>query len=521
MSEAEGKVRIEYEVETDEAVAAQERLERAVDAYEEQLLSTSSVAETHAQALDTATAATDSLSAAAVESGFKLAEMRERASSAVGALGTLSSVLGTESAAGSVVGRMSHFGQLGTQIGGIFGPEGAVVGAVGGAAVGAIMSFYDALTPVLPQIESVGAAALVAASDIDAMGASAQSAGDRMREFVDSMSRTNQARGLADINAQITEASDRIAALRDGGSAFDRLEIPALSEQLAQLVQRSQEASAEVDANTGPARRRSSGRERPEFDEARYLSEFRMGLIDEQEAREMLRLQRVAEEEQHLLEARKGAVEMAEREADEQARKRLEDQARAASEAMEREESKRLQIKRRQESDTRMWRGTQESMLDATLGGANAIGGAFADAFGAAIQGQEDFGTAFVKGAKQQLLQFGIGQVAEGAGALLSAVGFLFTNPPAAAGKAVEGAGKIALGVSLGAAGAAISVPAPAAGGEDRAPRMGPSSTEGGGGGNVIVNMNSPLVTAGTEAQLGRNLSRTISGSARRFGRAA
>jgi hypothetical protein len=245
-----------------------------------------------------------------------------------------------------------------------------------------------------------------------------------------------------------------------------------------------------------------------------------MGLVDEQEARELARIERVAAEEQRMLDMRKAAADVANREAEEDARKRLEDQARAASEAMEREESKRLQIKRRQEADTRMWRGTQESMLDATLGGANAIGGAFANAFGAAIQGQEDFGTAFVKGMKLQLIQFGVGQVAEGAGALLSAVGLAFTNPPAAGAKAVEGAGKIALGVSLGAAGAAISVPSPSAG-DERAPRMGPAANEGPSGGNVIVNMNSPFVTAGTQAELGRGLTRSIGMSQRRFGRAA
>jgi hypothetical protein len=97
-----------------------------------------------------------------------------------------------------------------------------------------------------------------------------------------------------------------------------------------------------------------------------------------------------------------------------------------------------------------------------------------------------------------------------------------FTNPPAAAGKAVEGAGKIALGVSLGAAGAAIQPPSSGAGaGDERAPKLGPAANEGGGGGNVVLNMNSPFVTAGTEADLGRGLSRSISSAIRRHGRAA
>ena len=50
---------------------------------------------------------------------------------------------------------------------------------------------------------------------------------------------------------------------------------------------------------------------------------------------------------------------------------------------------------------------------------------------------------------------------------------------------------------------------------------MGPAANDGSAGGNVIVNMNSPFVTAGTRAQLGRDMARTIGGASTRFGRAA
>lgn len=525
MSEADGKVRIEYEIDgVEEASAAQQELEASLRDVQQVLDNGAATLAEYEQAQTNAADAADTLTAAAVDGGFKLAEMRERVNSATAALGSLASMLGTDSEAGAVVGRLNHFSQLGAQVGGVFGPEGAVVGAIGGATVGALVSLYDALEPVLPAIESVGAAAIVAASDIDQMGASAQSAGDRMRSFVDSMSLTNQARGLADINAQITETSDRIAALRDSGSAFDRLEIPQLTAQLSELMQRSGEAASEVEANTSARRRGGGGRSSRSVDaraEERFLSEFRVGLMDEEEQRELERIRRVDEAERRMLDERKEREEALARDRDEWERESLANRVREESEALEQQEQKRTQIKRRQEADARMWRGTQESMLDATLGGANAIGGAFANAFGAAIQGQEDFGVAFVKGMKMQLIQYGVGQVAEGTGALLSAVGLAFTNPPAAAGKAVEGAGKIALGVSLGAAGAAISTPAAGGTSEDRAPRLGPAANDQSSGASIVVNMNSPFVTAGTRAELGRSMSRTIGDSARRFGRAA
>ena len=563
MSEAEGKVKIEYELEgIDESTSAQERLEASLTDVQRVLDESAESIGAYEQAQAGAAESSDSLTASAVEQGFKMAELRERVGQAVGAIGTLSSILGVESDAGAVLGRMSQFGQLGTQVGGVFGPGGAVVGAIVGALI-------PALDQLVTTTDESAEAMRVASAEADNLALSTANAATSARNLARAQLEARSQAALAtdeigvrlasedalltardSARQRVLDAQRTLATITRNNDARDlRGEVEIYEQRIADAQRELQVTSGEIERRAAEARAASGagtgdsgggaggggagGRGRggrggaaavdPTFTTAEEtrLSEFRMGLIEEQEARELARIERIREEEQRSLDMRKEAADIANREAEENARKLLEEQARAAEQQMQREESKRLAIKRDQERDTRMWRGTQESMLDATLGGANAIGGAFADAFGAAIQGQEDFGTAFVKGAKMQLLQFGIGQVAEGAGALLSAVGFLFTNPPAAAGKAAEGAGKIALGVSLGAAGAAISVPAPAAGGEDRAPRMGPSSTESGGGGNVIVNMNAPSVTAATEAQLGRSLSRTISGSARRFGRAA
>jgi hypothetical protein len=152
---------------------------------------------------------------------------------------------------------------------------------------------------------------------------------------------------------------------------------------------------------------------------------------------------------------------------------------------------------------------------------ASAFGGTLANAFSKGISGQQDFGKALEEGSKATLQQLGTKFVAEGIGALLQAVGFAATGNPAAAGKAAEGGGLVALGLSLGAASGAINTGAPAAEKPDSPPQSGARNGGNTGGGNVVVNWNAPTVTASTSADVGREIARTIRSSESRFGRAA
>ncbi len=151
---------------------------------------------------------------------------------------------------------------------------------------------------------------------------------------------------------------------------------------------------------------------------------------------------------------------------------------------------------------------------------AKGLGGAFMSAFEGAIEGQEDFGQAMAKGTKQLLMQFGMTMVAEGIGALFTGIGNTILNPPAAAAKYVEGAGKIALGVGLGATGAAI----PTGGGAPPAPRAERPRVDqapGGSGaaaGPMIVHLNAPTILGGTDAEVGRLFERVRVAGVRRFG---
>jgi hypothetical protein len=466
------------------------------------------------------------LSDAARESTQQTALLQQRLSALAGGLSGIGSILGTESELGSVVGRMGQFASTGLQLGMVFGPTGAVVGGILGAAVPALEGLADALSPTVPLIESVGNTAQRTGDQMIALGQSFDGAGDRMRAFVASLSSAGQGRELEDLNARIAETADRIAYLRSGGgTAIDRLEIPALAEQFESLSARSADLRSQIDEARSP--RRGGGRRQPADDGAREaqrekerqaelafaetLARLEAERLDAEEAAARRRAEERRDSEKAAQDAWDAAV-------------RRDEEASRLRERQQREEADRVdRANRLRQRQTQAWRDLSGEMLGTTLEGANAIGGAFAGAFEQAITGQESFDAAFAKGAKSALIQFGTAQVAEGIGALLTAAGNVILNPPAAATKAVEGAGKIALGVSLGAAGAAISVPSSGATDtqSDRAPRLGPADQGSAESRAVVVNLNAPSIVAGTRAQLGREMGRAISDGTRRFGRAA
>lgn len=73
--------------------------------------------------------------------------------------------------------------------------------------------------------------------------------------------------------------------------------------------------------------------------------------------------------------------------------------------------------------------------------------------------------------------------------------------------------------VAVAAGAASVAVAPPAASAQPANPQQ--NATPGGGGGDTIVNLNGAVVTAGTRAELGRELGTLIEAGGRRFGRAA
>jgi hypothetical protein len=80
----------------------------------------------------------------------------------------------------------------------------------------------------------------------------------------------------------------------------------------------------------------------------------------------------------------------------------------------------------------------------------------------------------------------------------------------------VAGAAFVGVAVAAGAGSIAMSSPPSGAPAEPESGRSDQSS--GGGGGSIVVNFNSPVLTAGTRAELGRELQQTIAAGSARYG---
>lgn len=501
--EIQRRVRIVYEIDGVEQAAEEQldlasALDRTGEALAEQERAASSAEE-----------AMSSLSDIASRSEQIQQRLHQSMQALAGGLQQVSAALGTESEGGRVVGQMSRFAATGIQLGSAFGPLGGVLGGV----TGAVLGLGEALTPTVPAIRDVTEEARRSADAALDMGAAFDGAGERMRAFVNEVSTAGRARGLTDLNAQITELADRIAFLSGGrGSALERLELPGLRERMAALSAEAEGIGQTIQNElneTGANRRRGGGRGRQRDPLADLMGRaapgsdaigFALGLGGDMFAPDASDV--FAADAERARRARNFGGQSS-----------GEARAHQAQLAHLRE----IAEKQKQNHDEQMERIEQQ--VDAWTSAGDRIGGVIASAFTTAIQGQEDFGIAVIKGFKSIAIEFGGQMIAEGVGALFTAIGNTILNPPAAATKAAEGAGKIALGVSLGAAGAAI--PVPSSGGQSKAPRLGPQGSAEGGGGSVVVNMNAPAVITGTRAETGRELERTLRASRNRFGRAA
>jgi hypothetical protein len=488
----EKNVAIVYTIEgVDQAAADQERLAGALGETSEALDESSTAASRAEQA-------TERLAQAATEAGQQAILTQQRISALAAGLSGLGSALGSESELGSVIGRMGQLAATGVQMGSIFGPGGAVAGGILGAAIPAIQGLTDALTPAVPAIREVTEEAQRSSGAAIEMGESFVSAGERMRDFLRSVSTAGRRTGLEEINAQITDIADQIERITTRGSVMERLDLPGLRERMLSMSAEAEglrSGLAAEDEETGAGRRRGGGgRARREEFRSDGGAALRALMVEDPTARFERRGQDAIGFARGL-----GSDPV----------------AKAQDESLE-----RLADKRKEEHEAQLARIQEE--VDAWTSAGQKIGSTLYNAFQTAATGQETLEVAVVKGFKNLAIQFGGQMVNEGIGALLTAVGNTVANPPMAATKAAEGAGKLALGIGLGAVGAAIPVPAAGGGSQASTPRLGPQgSGEGGGSRSVIVNMNAPAVITGSRAAVGREIGGALEDARNRFGRAS
>jgi len=489
----EKNVAIVYTIEgVDQAASDQERLASALGETSEALDESSTAAARAEQA-------TERLGAASIEAGQQAILTQQRISALAAGLSGLGTALGSESELGSTLGRMGQLAGTGVAIGSIFGPAGAVVGGIAGATIPALQSLWEAIQPIPPAINEIAAAATNAGDEVLTMAESFDTADQRMRQFVAGTATASRAQGLQELNSQITELTDAYTRLRD---------TPQVEFLELQLGQRLPGLQAQADAiadqlegerrETGAGRRRGGGSaSRGRGSAINRVLEGLQNPTGDNDNPDGPTITGLAAGTGSRALSRGGAA------------------ARAEAEAAQRTADKQKEL-----HDAQMARIQEQ--VDAWASAGQKIGSTLYNAFQTAASGQETLEVAVVKGFKNLAIQFGGQMVNEGIGALLTAVGNTVANPPMAATKAAEGAGKLALGIGLGAVGAAIPVPAAGGGSQASTPRLGPQgSGEGGGSRSVIVNMNAPAVITGSRAAVGREIGGALEDARNRFGRAS
>lgn len=534
----EKNVAIVYTVEgVTESVQSQEQLEAALKQAKEAL---DAQTESFEEAMDQAWAvdrAQKALTESTERAGQQALLTQQRVTAFASGLGQLSAIIGTETEAGALLGRMAHFSSAGIQIGSIFGPGGAVVGGITGAVIPAMQSLFEAL-------EDVDSAQRRVTVSVDMQTESYAALLTQIRAVNRERNQTQTlSMGLGSLEEQEAAVQLQERTLHNLAETARALTAqPGTEQNLAALTavgrarrlteQRLNDARealdlarADMEADVadfiatgnlpgqGPAERRRGGRRRERETNWGKLEDlmgraaggsdaigFAAGLGDDGPpgAGEI-------ESARGRGRARTGGAFDAQRGAEQRAQ-------RAAIEELDRMQ--------KDKHDRQMERIQEEA--DAWGAAGQKIGSTLYNAFQIAATGQESLDVAVVKSFKALGIQFGGQMVSEGIGALLTAIGNA-TNPATAAiaaAKAAEGAGKLALGIGLGAAGAAIPVPAAGGGAQSSTPRLGPQgSGETGGARSVVVNMNAPSVVTGTRAVVGREIGRALDDASLRFGR--
>lgn len=432
--------------------------------------------------------------ASLAQGGTTLATRVQGVAGAVqGLVGALGSQNRTAGLIASVAGSTAQFASMGA----LLGPGGAVVGGIAGLAAG-LLSVADAHRDARPEIEET-------TRSIEREGAAALSASDAMREFLSSVTTASRRTGLVDLSNQITSLTDEMYRLRDAG---DRLGAEVIAERIRTLQRMEASERANLDEEEGTT-------DRPNRSSARREDPLRAQ--GTQGGRGGDEADRIRESGEQAIDARIAILEMmrdneldweAERnaaaaEAEQQHQDALLEMAREAS-----EERKRLAVEEfeRQQALDEM----QLEQREQTIGEMTDLFGQTANALGGAIKsialGEKSAEEAF-KGLAAAFLEM-ISQYAS----LKAATEFADAAASFARYDYGGGAAHIGAGLAFTAVAVATGIGAAAITSAPQAPARPEAQTDqsGGRGGDTIVNFNSPVVTAGTRAELGREITTMV-----------
>jgi hypothetical protein len=457
----------------------------------------------------------------------------QRIQGVAGAVQTLASTFGSENRTGSLVASVAGATAQFASMGAMLGPTGAVVGGIAGLAAG-LFNVVTASDSSRSAIEQLRETMQNATTDADRYAAALA----LVRGEDEAAARSERARAIRgenwaalnlpneELRAEIRAREAEINQLIDqyGAAAESGTRVSALREDIRRLeilssVESETTIFGEPAAASAPARRGGGGGGRRGRDVFEMLggaasNEDIAGISAEFERLAAERAEREAEANALIEEKRNAHYEALKEMAIEAQDAELERQrevnealAEMENERQERIREGQLAMKENQEADEERSLERRRSLNGELMGLLGDATMAFGKSLAAIATGEQTAEEAFQGLAKaflEMISQYATLKAAtEFADAAAS-----FAKYDYAGGAAHIGAGvaftaiAVATGVGAAALGSAPSAPArPEAGG----------GTEAAQGGDVVINWNSPVITAGTQAELGRELQAAVS----------
>ena len=468
--------------------------------------------------------ATEQLAARQTAAATAAIAFGQRVAAAGAAIQGLMSALGVEGQAAGLIGKITQTSTAMAQLGATLGPQGALVGGILGAAVPAMVELFNAT-------ERQAEAARDAARAAEEERVAQEALTDRIlaqfnaRRQVQALMRgegyaspeaarqaaASAATTISDLEGMVerirrtgeqlgVDTSERVRALEDR-IARERGLLAGATQAEERLVSAAEVAPA--------ARRGGGGRRRAETPQAAAVDEGDAMAV----VRDILGEQNAALAEQlELMEALN--------------RQKAEAQDKDASIAAARAEQHEAELERQAELKDALIESAdkQREVADRQRQEYQAVTGVIAgglnDALQAIIAGNKTAEEAFtgllasfLKYISEQSMLKAIYEYAE---AIASFASYRYDQ---GAQHLAAGIAYTAVAVAAGAGSAALSAPSAKGAGEEK-----PASPESGrgdggkGGGDIVINWNSPVVTAGTRAELGRDMAGMIRAGTQRYG---
>lgn len=484
---------------------------------------------------------TDQLAARQTAAATSAIAFGQRLAAAASAVQGITSALGVEGQAAGLIGKITQTSTAMAQLGATFGPQGALVGGIIGAAIPAIQALIgqtDALIREQERLEEVmsrqssqrqdqirrevesGRIATLSSAEISRQSLIAeqriyeqrQRQQELQSELIRNRAQAEEQTGRgarrsiesiqAEIEASTSEVQNLVGLVGTLGAAEARLQ----SQENARREQQERSARPSVSAASAAS---SGGRGRAATPQAAAVDEGDAMAV----VRDIIGEQNAALAEQlELMEALN--------------RQKAEAQDKDASIAAARAEQHEVELERQTELKDSLiesadkQREVADRQRQEYMGVTSVIAGGLNDALQAIIAGNKTAEEAFtgllasfLKYISEQSMLKAIYEYAE---AIASFASYKYDQ---GAQHLAAGIAYTAVAVAAGAGAAALSAPSAKGSSEEK-----PASPEsgrgdgGGGGGDIVINWNSPVVTAGTRAELGRDMAGMIRAGTQRYG---